>query len=493
MNLKVLVLCSILIASSLSDDGSKAFPDNFMFGVASSSHQIEGAWNEDGKGENIWDYLTHTKPELVEGGATADITCDSYHKYKEDVALLKDLGVDHYRFSLSWSRILTNGSIGSVNEAGLNYYKNLIKELKDNGIEPFVTLYHWDLPEILQKQGGWIDMFIIDTFLDYARLCFETFGDDVKYWLTFSEPKQTCLSGYGYGTMAPSVSKTGELDYKCTHNLLKAHAKVWHLYDEEFRSTQNGKISIALDSNWYEPEDDTSQNTVSAETKRQFSFGWYANPLFIGDYPEVMKTRIGYRSMHEGRRVSRLPVFTDEEIEYIKGTCDFLGLNTYTSSIIKYEKEQEIRIPWYDWDVGVKEHFASEWPSSASSWLKVTPWGIKKLLNWIKDTYNSPDIFITANGVSDDGSSLNDEIRINYYRDYLSNISSAMEDGVNVIGYTAWSLMDSFEWTSGYSEKFGFYSVDFESENRTRTAKSSVEYFKKVVLTHCLVDSCEED
>lgn len=218
-----------------------------------------GAWNTDGKGENIWDHHVHNSPELMAKGVNGDIASNSYHKYKEDVALLKDLGVNHYLFSLSWSRILPNGNYltreilipglknkiilginDEVNSAGVAYYKNLIKELRDNGIEPFVTIYHWDLLEILEKQGGWIDSFIIDIYADYSRLCFELFGDDVKYWLTFNDPRLVCLNGYGYGTVPPMIVESGLLDYKCSHILLRAHAKVWHIYDEEFRSKQNG-------------------------------------------------------------------------------------------------------------------------------------------------------------------------------------------------------------------------------------------------------------
>ncbi|XP_018573206.1 myrosinase 1 [Anoplophora glabripennis] len=493
MSLKVVVLCCLL-ATGFSDDevNNKAFPGDFLFGTATASYQVEGAWNEDGKGENIWDHLTHTQPDLVDGKANGDIACDSYHKYKEDVALLKDLGANHYRFSLSWSRILPNGTPDKLNVAGVNYYKNLIQELKNNDIIPLVTIYHWDLPQVLQEQGGWTDDFIVEAFADYARVCFELFGDDVKYWLTFNEPKQTCLQGYGDGSMAPAIKESGVMDYKCTHNVIRSHAKAWHIYDQEFRSTQNGRISITIDTNWFEPDDDSAENEAAAETKRQFTFGWYANAIFNGDYPEVMRTRIANRSAAEGLSESRLPKFTDEELSYILGTHDYLGLNVYTSSIIKAIPEPEIGTPSYYSDIGVGEYVPDDWPGSASSWLKVTPWGMRKLLNWVKTTYNDPEIFITENGVSEDGSSLEDEIRINYYRDYLSNVRDAMDDGVKVIGYTAWSLMDNFEWMRGYTEKFGLYYVDFESQNRTRVPKSSVEFFKKVIATRCLVDTCEE-
>ncbi|XP_018573472.1 myrosinase 1, partial [Anoplophora glabripennis] len=446
MGLITLVLCFIF-ATGLCDDeiNNKTFPDDFLFGTATASYQVEGAWNEDGKGENIWDHLTHTQPELIEGKANGDIACDSYHKYKEDVAILKDLGVNHYRFSLSWARILPNGTSDKVNLAGVNYYKNLIKELKSNNIEPVVSIFHWDLPQVFQEQGGWPDDFIVEAFADYAKVCFELFGDDVKYWVTFNEPISICSLGYGDGYMAPVIKESGVLDYKCAHNVIRAHARAYHIYDDEFRSKQNGKVSAAFNTNWHEPEDDSAENEAAAETKRQFTFGWYVNPIIHGDYPEIMKTRVANRSAAEGLNESRLPEFTDEEISYIRGTYDYLGLNTYSASIIRAIPEPTIGTPNYYLDIGVQEYTPSDWPSSASSWLKVTPWAIKKLLIWLKENYKDPEIFIMENGVSEDGSSLEDEIRINYYRDYLSNVRSAMEEGVKVIGYTAWSLMDNFE------------------------------------------------
>ncbi|XP_018567975.1 lactase-like protein [Anoplophora glabripennis] len=493
MSRNILVLYCIIVTSLAQDDvTTKTFPDDFMFGTGSSSYQIEGAWNEDGKGENIWDHFTHTKPGRIPENANGDIACDSYHKYKEDVALLKDMGVNHYLFSLSWSRILVNGTTDTINQAGITYYKNLIKELKGNGIEPFVTLFYSDLPQTLQMQGGWIDSFIIETFANYARLCFEQFGDDVKYWLTFNDPKQLCLYGYGTGTMAPGIQEAAILDYKCSYIVIKAHATVWHVYDEEFRSKQNGKVSIAIETSWYEPNGNSTDNQEAAERKLQFTFGWFGNPVYNRDYPDIMKQLIGSRSQREHRRTSRLPVFTDEELEYVHGTYDFLGLNSFTSGLIEEPREEpEVAKPNYNDDCGVDE-VENTWPSSGSSWLKITPWAMRKLLNWVKDTYDNPDVFIIANGVIDDGSSLNDEIRINYYRDYLSNVRNAMDDGVNVIGYTAWSFLDSFQWLGGYTERYGFYYVDFESENRTRTPKGSVEYFKKVISTRCLVDTCDE-
>ncbi|CAH0552234.1 unnamed protein product [Brassicogethes aeneus] len=431
---------------------NKSFPASFKFGTATASYQIEGAWNEDGKGENIWDRLTHTNPTAVKNSDNGDIACDSYHKYRDDVRLLKDLGVKAYRFSISWSRILPTGFTNKVNKAGIQYYKNLIKELLDNGIEPMATLYHWDLPQPLQDIGGWPNDILADHFANYARICFEAFGDSVKTWFTFNEAKQTCQQGYGTATMAPLIKSPGVADYLCTYTVLKAHAKAWHIYDDEFRGKQGGRISIVIDSDWFEPATDKKSDLEAAETRRQFS---------------VVIDRVDYRSKREGYAKSRLPKFTEEEVEYIKGTHDFLGFNTYTTSLVSKIKEPSFNETGY-----------------------IVPWGTRKFLSWLKNTYNNPEIIITENGVSDDGR-LDDDVRIHYYTEYLSAILEAIHtDKVNVSGYLAWSLLDNFEWLAGYTEKFGLYHVDFSSPNRTRTAKKSVGFFKKIVASHCLVEKC---
>lgn len=213
-----------------------------MLGVANAATQIEGGWNEDGKSESIWDHFAHNFPEKIADKSNADIACDSYHKYKEDVALIKAMGLNHYRLSIAWTRVLPTGRTDNVNEAGVQYYKNVFKELRDNGIIPMVTLYHWDLPQILQEEmGGFMNESIADLFGDYARFCFETFGEDVQWWVTINEPKQVCQVGYGAGRYAPGIKSNGVGDYVCAKNLLLAHARAWHIYDEEFREKNQGK------------------------------------------------------------------------------------------------------------------------------------------------------------------------------------------------------------------------------------------------------------
>ncbi|XP_017770833.1 PREDICTED: myrosinase 1-like isoform X2 [Nicrophorus vespilloides] len=460
------------------------FPDDFKFGVATASYQVEGAWNLNGKGENVWDRYTHTHPEKIVDGSTGDIACDSYHKYKEDVALCKELGVDFYRFSISWSRLLPTGFISKVNRDGSDYYSKLIDELLSKGIEPMVTMFHWDLPQPLQDLGGWANPKLQDYFYDYARLLLQLYGDRVKYWITFNEPKNVCRFAYGGPLLAPAVDSKAVGIYECAHTILKSHGQVYKMYDEEFRRSPEGKMGISLDMMfWMVPATDSELDKEAAERSLQFNFGWFANPIFgSGDYPEVMKKFVGRRSSFEGFKQSRLPTFSKEELDEIKGSADFLGLNMYSAieaSHVEFENStDEISM---DVDIQASYKFQPEWETAASWWLKVVPWAFKDTLTWVKRTYENPTIIITENGISDKGGN-EDYNRVKFYELYLNAMLEAMnEEDVNVIGYTAWSLIDNFEWSDGYTNRFGLYSVDFESPERTRSPKLSAKSYKEII------------
>nr|AHZ59665.1 glycoside hydrolase family 1 [Phyllotreta striolata] len=471
------LLLLIFIETCVATSNSR-FPKNFMFGCATAAFQIEGAWNEDGKTPSVWDTKNHQIPSVIRDNQTADISCDSYHKYKEDIALLAQIGVTHYRFSISWPRILPNGFNDTINQLGVDHYRKFIKELKANNIEPMVTIYHGDMPQSLGDLGGFYNASSVQWLTDYARVLFDLYGDDVKIWFTINEPYETCIWD--------GVVKA----YECSKNLLKIHASIWHLYDSEYRAKQAGAVSIPLNLNWYEPETNSTADIEAANTKLQFSWGFFGHPIYKGDWPEVMKRRIAMRSRGEGFEKSRLPEFTEEEIEFIRGTSDFFSANTYTTSIIRAEAEPPFGEPTIETDVGVFEYQRPEWQGAASSWLKVTPWGIKKLLVWLYNEYDKPQILVSENGYSDSDGRLDDPIRVNYLRDYLSNIREAMEEGVDVIGYVVWTLIDNFEWNAGYTERFGLVQVDFNDPNRTRTRKNSSYYYEKVCRTRCLVDEC---
>nr|WPM03635.1 glycoside hydrolase family 1 [Phyllotreta armoraciae] len=491
------LLSCFLLNNCWADDGpvinNKTFPKDFFFGVATSSYQIEGAWNEDGKGENIWDRAVHTNSSFTKNGDGGDVACDSYHLYEEDVKNLKYLGVNHYRFSISWSRLLPQGLINRVNQKGVEYYKNLISELRKNDIEPFVTLFHWDLPQTLQDLGGFPNPEFVRWYSDYARLCFRLFGGEVKYFMTFNEPKQTCTRGYGVGDYAPAIRSPGEGEYQCARNLILAHAEAYRIYQNEFKAKYGGEVGIVIDSNWWEPENGTDvEDQQASETMLQFTFGMYASPLHFGDFPDLMKAKILSRSLAQGFRTSRLPAFSDDEKLLLKGAYDFFGVNMYSSALVTPEREPDPQAMGYKADSEVRSWFDPAWERGASSWLVVTPWGARKLLDWVSKTYANPKVYVTENGYSDFNGTLDDEgTRVRYITQYLSSIKDALdEDKVNVKGYTVWSLMDNLEWLFGYTNKFGLFQVNFGDPKRTRRPKKSAEFYKKLIQTRCLVEKC---
>lgn len=472
------------------------FPENFIFGVSTAAAQIEGAWNVDGKSESIWDHLVHKNPEFVKDGSNADVASDSYHLYKRDAEMVHELGVDTYRFSVSWPRILPTGLTNEINELGIAYYNNLINEILKYNITPMITIYHWDLPQKLQDIGGWSNAHIVDYYTDYAKILFKNFGDRVKYWITFNEPMQTCLEGYGGTYRAPALNRHGHAEYLCTHNLLKAHANVYHLFDKEYRTVNKGKIGIALDSNWAEPKTDTQEDRDAAELYLQTHVGWYAHPIYSaeGNYPPALIKLVDQKSKEQNFTRSRLPKFTTEEVEYIKGTADFFGLNHYTTYLLTMADKEVGSIPSHQNDVGIVRVQDPNWPSeSSSTWLKVVPYGFRKLLQWITKTYSGYPIIVTENGYAD-FNGLDDKTRVSYYSHYLNALlHSIHEDGSVVEGYFAWSLMDNFEWDDGYVSRFGLYLVDFESPNKTRTAKDSAKLYSKVIASRRLPEDYNPD
>ncbi|XP_030613965.1 lactase-phlorizin hydrolase-like [Archocentrus centrarchus] len=458
------------------------FREDFMWSTASSAYQIEGGWRADGKGLSIWDKFAHS-PSRILNDDVGDIACDSYNKIEEDVAILKQLKVSHYRFSISWPRVLPDGTINHINEAGINYYQKLLDALLAANIQPQVTLYHWDLPQAIEDYGGFLNDSFVKLFRDYADLMFDRLGSKVKIWITFNEPIMVANHGYGFGGFAPGISSGPDtLPYIVGHNLIKAHAEAWHVYNDKYRAKQNGKISITLNSDWSEPRNPYRQEDYDAARRVvEFYLGWFAHPIFNGDYSEIVKTRIRDRSLAAGLPHSRLPEFTPEEIKRVKGTHDFFGLNHYTSVLafpVDYGDDAS-----FDADKGVITVSDRVWLDTGSVWLKVAPFGLRKLLNFIKEQYGNPPIIITENGVSEKGIvDLNDVHRNYYYEKYINQVLKAyLLDGVDVRGYTAWSLMDNLEWAAGFSERFGFFYVNRSDPNLPRVPKNSVNFYTKVI------------
>ncbi|KAK3142309.1 hypothetical protein QOZ80_4BG0344900 [Eleusine coracana subsp. coracana] len=468
-----------------------SFPEGFIFGTASSAYQYEGGAMEGGRGPSIWDTFTHQHPDKIADRSNGDVAVDSYHLYKEDVHLMKDMGMDAYRFSISWTRILSNGSLsGGVNREGVKYYNNLINELLLKGVQPFVTLFHWDSPQALEdKYGGFLSPNIINDFKDYAEVCFKEFGDRVKHWITFNEPWTFCSNGYASGMFAPgrcspweqgkcSAGDSGREPYTACHHQLLAHAEAVRLYKEKYQASQKGKIGITLVSHWFVPFSRSKSNDDAARRAIDFMLGWCMDPLIRGEYPLSMRTLVG----------NRLPQFTMEQSELVKGSFDFIGLNYYTANYADNLPPSNGLNNSYNTDsranlTGVRNGIPIG-PQAASPWLYIYPRGFRELLIYVKENYGNPTIYITENGVDEANNkslslhdALKDDVRVDYYKRHLIALQSAIRDGANVKGYFAWSLLDNFEWGNGYTVRFGINFVDY-SDGLKRYPKSSAHWFK---------------
>lgn len=453
-----------------------SFPKGFSWGVATSAYQIEGAPREGGRGLSIWDVFSHTPGKTFDGD-NGDRACDHYHRVETDIELLKELGVSAYRFSLAWPRIQPTGR-GPANREGIAFYSDLIDRLLEAKIEPWVTLYHWDLPVALQIEcDGWVNPMIASYFRKYAEICFKAFGDRVKHWITLNESWIVALCGYGGGEMAPGRVSYRE-PYIVGHNLLRAHAAAADCYRSKFQSIQKGQIGITNNCDWREPKSSDPADQEAAQRAREYFLGWFADPVFLGDYPESMREHLG----------DRLPRFSEDDRRLVKGSADFFGLNHYgthyASAVEKSTQERTV------YDVpGVELSSDPEWERTAMGW-NVVPWGFGKLLRWVSSRYEHPVIYVTENGCAapepSRETSLNDEFRIRYLSGYLKECAAAIGDGADVRGYFAWSLMDNFEWKDGYAPRFGLYYVDYNSFERI--PKASAKWYSKVVTSNSLVD-----
>ena len=430
------------------------FAKDFVWGAATSSYQIEGTGRDFGKGQNIWDVFTK-EPGRVYEGHTGDIACDHYHRFREDVAYMKELGLKGYRFSIDWSRVLPEGT-GKVNEKGIDFYNALIDELLEQGIEPYITLYHWELPYEIYKRGGWMNPEIVEWFGQYARLVAERFSDRVKYFFTLNEPQ--CFVGLGFlqGCHAPGVKAPLRDTFEMAHNALKAHGRAVQML--RAYGKQNVQIGYAPTSGMCYPEKETPKD-IEAARKALFALpddlsnwtwnvSWWSDPVILGKYPEEgMKKYEKY-----------LPVITDEDMKLISQPIDFYGQNIYNGRCIRMGTDgrpEEVRRP-------------AGFPKTATNW-PVTPealyWGSK----FLYERYRKP-IYITENGmachdtVSQDGK-VHDPNRIDFLARYLKNLKRAAEE-IDIRGYFQWSLMDNFEWDKGYAERFGIIYVDFETQER---------------------------
>ncbi|HEX9652343.1 MAG TPA: GH1 family beta-glucosidase [bacterium] len=445
------------------------FPSDFVWGTATSSYQIEGAWLDGGRGLSIWDAYCHGSGR-VRNHDTGDVACDHYHHYRDDVKLMAELGLPAYRFSISWPRLQPAGR-GKPNPEGLRFYSDLIDTLLAHKITPWVTLYHWDLPLALQMEhDGWVNPKLADFFADYAATCFEAFGDRVKHWLTLNEPWCSAVLGHGTGIHAPGRIGRDE-PYLSGHTLLRAHALAVQRYRSHFQPHQKGSIALSCNCDWREARTDSDADRHAAQRAVEFLLGWFADPIYKGDYPPSMRERLG----------NRLPSFTDAEQTLLIGSADFFGLNHYTTMYAANANRVRNNGGVLD-DPGVTMTSDPNWEKTQMEW-NIVPRGFRKTLQWVHERYQSPNIYVTENGCAfpdelRDGQ-VDDVRRIAYLEGYLRAAYEAMESGVNLRGYFVWSLMDNFEWGEGYSRRFGIHHVDFGSGRRS--PKASAKWYAEVI------------
>ncbi|XP_059649068.1 beta-glucosidase 12-like [Cornus florida] len=470
------------------------FPASFVFGAATAAYQIEGAAYKGGKGASIWDTFAKQHPEKIWDHSTGDVAIDFYHRYKEDIHFLKDLGMDAMRLSISWPRILPRGKVSrGINQEGIKFYNSVFDELESKGLKPFVTLLHWDIPQALEDEyGGMLHTNIVNDFRDYVDICFKEFGDRVKYWITMNEPISFSTNGYTIGTQAPgrcssyagncTAGNSATEPYIVAHNQLLAHAAAVKLYREKYKKDQNGEIGITLASHWIVPKVKTVAGIKAAYRGLDFMLGWFLHPLTYGDYPPSMRAIVGHR----------LPKFSPAQSKMVAGSMDFLGMNYYTSQYasisvsvnnvnLSYSTDSHVELTTEKDGVPIGQ-------TTALDWLCVCPKGIRLLMLYIMKKYKNPPIFITENGMADQDNStltlqeaLKDNLRIIYMQGHLWNLQKAIEEGANVKGHFVWSFMDDFEWDAGYTVRFGLAFVDYKNGLK-RYPKHSAYWYKKFLL-----------
>lgn len=431
------------------------FPKNFRWGTATASYQIEGAWNEDGKGPSIWDSFTH-KNGTISDKSTGDEACDHYHLYRQDVALMKKLRYLNYRFSVSWPRVIPGGS-GAINEKGMGFYERLVDELLKKGIEPFVTLYHWDLPQPLAKKGGWYNRDTAFRFADFAETFVARLKDRVKFWITLNEPVVSFMNGYYNGDHAPG-NHDGFRAFGVPHNLLLAHG----LSLERIRAAgKNLKAGLTNALMMFYP---LSDKHVKAAAKAMEFLKIFLDPVFKGRYPSKVEWMI--RSLTRG--------FREEDLKIISKPMDFLGVNNYSRSVVR---NSIFPIPGFKW-VEPRERNV---PMTEMGW-EIFPQGIYDLLVWIKNEYKNPLVYVTENGAAFHDEvvkgKVHDPERTSFLKEYLLQVQKAIREGCNVKGYFVWSLMDNFEWAYGLAKRFGLVYVDYKTQKRF--VKDSGNWYSKV-------------
>nr|E3W9M2.1 RecName: Full=Cyanidin 3-O-glucoside 5-O-glucosyltransferase (acyl-glucose); Short=AA5GT; Short=Dc AA5GT; AltName: Full=Acyl-glucose-dependent anthocyanin 5-O-glucosytransferase; AltName: Full=Beta-glucosidase like protein; Short=DcBGLUL; Flags: Precursor [Dianthus caryophyllus]BAJ33501.1 beta-glucosidase like protein [Dianthus caryophyllus]BAL45928.1 acyl-glucose-dependent anthocyanin 5-O-glucosytransferase [Dianthus caryophyllus]BBD75328.1 acacyl-glucose-dependent anthocyanin 5-O-glucosyltr len=459
----LLVLVFGVESSMFSEFDRLDFPKHFIFGASSCAYQVEGAAFEDGRTLSTFDIAAHSG-HLPGNG---DITSDEYHKYKEDVELMVETGLDAYRFSISWSRLIPNGR-GPVNPKGLEYYNNLVNALLTKGTQPHVTLLHSDLPQALRDEYGglFISPKFIDDFVAYADVCFREFGDRVLHWTTFNEAN--FLAFGDENTPASAL-------YLSAHHLLLAHASATRLYRENYQASQRGFIGINVYAYDFIPETNTEVDVIAAKRARDFFIGWFVQPLMNGEYPLTMRKNGG----------PRLPKFTPNETELLTGSYDFIGLNYYTAKTVKDDPVMLTVEPRnYYTDQGLISSYLGNIDPYQGHPFFNTPWGLHDVLQQFKQVYGNPPVYIHENGEVGDHDAdydklINDIPRVEYLQGHIRAVLDAVRNGSNVKGYFVWSFLDMYELMYGTKFTFGLYYIDFNDPKLTRHPKLSQKWYSR--------------
>jgi beta-glucosidase len=442
------------------------FPEDFLWGAATSTYQIEGAWQEDGKGESIWDRFSHT-PGKIADGTTGDVACDHYHRYLEDVALMAALGLPAYRFSISWPRVLPSG-YGSLNPPGMDFYSRLVDALLASGIQPVATLYHWDLPQALQNRGGWPNRSTAEAFVEYAERMARQLGDRVRYWITHNEPFCASVLGYETGEHAPGHRDRGEA-MRAAHHLLLSHG--WSVPVIR-RDSPAAQVGIALNLSPQTPSSSSEADQRATDLHDGMLNRWFLDPLSGRGYPQDVVNHYGVA----------MDFVNGADLPVIAVPIDFLGVNYYTRNIIRSDEVIDAQnLP--------REVLPS--PNPTDMGWEVYPDGLYEVLARLHSDYRFEAVYVTENGAAypdhvGPNDTVDDPKRVAYLRSHLGSVARAIAAGIPVRGYLAWSLLDNFEWAHGYTKRFGLVYVDFATQRRI--PKASANWYRRIITENTLID-----
>ena len=437
------------------------FPPDFLWGAATAAYQIEGSPLADGAGASIWHRFSHT-PGRTANGDTGDVACDHYYRYASDIDLMRELGLQAYRLSIAWGRIYPEGK-GRINQAGLDFYSRLTDKLLEAGIIPNVTLYHWDLPAALDDRGGWLNPDIAEWFGDYAATMFDALADRVPMWATINEPLVVMDGGYMNGNLAPGHRNMYEAPI-VTHNLLRAHGRGVQAF--RARNARDSRIGLVVNLDRKYPASDSRQDEEAVARAHAYGNEQYLDPVLLGRYPAKLREIFG----------DAWPDWPDEDLALIKQPLDYVGVNYYTRLVVKHD------VTHPPINVGVEPQVDAL--HTEMGW-EVFPLALTHILTWLKERYGDIPLYITENGSAFmdppeaiDGR-IEDPLRVEYLRSHLHAIRDAIQQGVNLRGYFAWSLLDNYEWSHGYTKRFGIVHVNYATQKRT--IKDSGRYYSRII------------